>query len=209
MKKHDYDESYFADYAYQKSTHCDCYFSLLSKLIPNLKDKKLLDIGCATGLFIKNFNCEECLGIDISKYAIMHAQQQFPTKRFKMIDLNKESLVNDDIFDLITMFDVIEHLYNFLNLKQLIEDNLAKNGYLIVTTPNSNSVLRFISLSRFTGEIDDTHTILFTPYTLDFFLRRIGLKKVCLFTPYRFYNKNNFITRKCLFGGQVFAIYKK
>lgn len=202
-----YDEKYFNDTNYQNSKHCDKYFSFLTKYIPNLKNKKVLDIGCGTGLFIKNFTNKDSLGIDISSYAIEHARYNFPDKNFRLLNLNQEKLVGDDKFEIITMFDVIEHLYNYTYLKDIIENNLSKDGYFIVTTPNSNSILRFFSISNFTGEIDKTHTMLFTSYTLDFFLRRLQLKRICLFTPFRFYMKYDFFTRNILLGGQIFAIY--
>ena len=90
-----------------------------------------------------------------------------------------------------------------------IKNNLKKNGYFVVTTPNANSISRFLLKNSFSGEFDKTHKILFTPYALDFFLRRIGLKKVTLITPYIFYFKNNFLTKRILLGGQIAGIYKK
>lgn len=209
MTNYNYDIKYFNDINYQNSKHCDQYFLFLSNLIPNIKNKKCMDIGCATGLFIKNFANTDCLGVDISQYAIEQACQNFPGKKFLVFDINKEEPVCTDVFDIITLFDVIEHIYNFINLKKIIKNNLAKDGFFVVTTPNANSILRFLSPSNFTGEIDKTHTMLFTPYTLDFFLRNLGLKKVYLFTPFRFYMKNDFFTKNFLLGGQIFAVYKK
>lgn len=209
MTNHNYDIKYFNDKNYQSSKHCDQYFLFLSNLIPNIKNKKCLDIGCATGLFIKNFDNKDCLGVDISPFAIEQACQNFPGKKFSVFDINNEKLVITDVFDIITLFDVIEHMYNYMNLNEIIKNNLVKDGFLVVTTPNSNSILRFLSPSNFTGEIDKTHTMLFTPYTLDFFLGHLGLNKVCFFTPFRSYIHNDIFTKNLLLGGQIFAVYKK
>jgi len=72
----------------------------------------------------------------------------------------------------------------------------------IITTPNVNSLQRFIMGNKnYTGELDKTHTTLFTSHTIDFFLRRCGLKKVSLSTPYSFYFKNNILTKNIRLGG--------
>jgi len=178
-----------------------------------LKNLVICDIGCARGLFIKKLIDKNiCYGYDISAYAIHECRKKFPKikKSFRLLDLNKSSINNPNLkFDLITMFDVIEHLDNYIYFKEIIINNLKSGGYLVITTPNANAALRFLSKKRSTGEIDNTHKNLFTPYTLDFFLRRVGLRRTVLFTPYSFYFKDNLITKNILLGGQIFGIYTK
>ncbi len=78
----------------------------------------------------------------------------------------------------------------------------------MVTTPNANAIERYIN-KNYSGEYDKSHKILFTPYTLDFFLRRIGLKKIMYYTPYTFMFSPNLINNFFTYGGQIFGIYKK
>jgi len=66
-----------------------------------------------------------------------------------------------------------------------------------------------LSKKIFTREIDTTHKALFTPYTLNFFFRRLGVEQIALFAPFPFYFKNNLITKNILLSSQIFAIYKK
>jgi hypothetical protein len=107
------------------------------------------------------------------------------------------------------MFDIIEHCYNFEFLERIMNENLNIWWYIVITTPNANSILRLSGNSKYSGELDETHRFLFTPYTLDFFLRRCGLIKIELSTPYSFYFKNNILTRNILLGWQIFWIYQK
>lgn len=207
-----YNKSYF-----NSSTTKDksIYFHYKHYLIQagiKLDRKYICDLGCATGEFLETIeNNKNIYGVDVSRYAINKCIKKFPNIKthFSAIDIDRNIFTFNIKFEIITMFDVIEHLSNFYNLKSIIATYLKRGGYLLVTTPNANSILRIVSKKNFTGEIDETHTQLFTPYTLDFLLRKMGMKKVALFTPFNFYFKNNTITRRLLIGGQIVAIYKK
>lgn len=178
----------------------------------NLKNQNVCDIGCATGNFISEIWRENnCFGVDNSDFAIKHCKKKYSEikEHFALVDLNSDQKLPFKLkFDLITLFDVIEHIDNLANLKEIIAKSIHPGGYLLITTPNANNFLRFINRKWFTGEMDRTHVNLFTPYTLDFFLRKSGYKRVKLFTPYNFCFKDNWFTNNLLFGGQIFALYK-
>lgn len=83
---------------------------LLSNLCIVEKDIKILDYGCAVGLFMKGlekFGYTNIFGYDVSSWAI----EQLP-KRFEIIDINKKNS-----FDIMFMLDVLEHMTD----KQIIE----------------------------------------------------------------------------------------
>lgn len=208
-----YKEGYFNNTTEKNKDIFNSYLNFLKNKKINLENKKICDIGCARGVFLEKIITKNiCYGFDVSKYAINECKKKYPNMldSFKVLDLNSSGLNKDFQFDIITLFDVIEHLSNFSNLKNIINDNLKNGGFLVITTPNANSLLKLLlGKKKYIGEIDKTHTILFTPYTLDFFLRRSGLKKITLSTPYSFYFNDNIFTKLMPFGGQIFAIYKK
>ena len=207
-----YTEEYFNTVTTKDTKMFRDYISFLSASGMALKEKKILDIGCATGEFIENlYQTNLCYGTDYSEYAINTCKKKFPTikENFFQADINTEKLPVSEAFDVITLFDVIEHLTNFNALEEIVRNNLKENGLLVITTPNANSLTRFLQMKSFTGEVDPTHRMLFTSYTLDFFLKRMSLKKIENFTPYVFYFKMDFITRHILFGGQIVAFYEK
>lgn len=188
------------------------YLRFIANAGIKLSGKNICDIGCATGNFIDQVKgSNHCFGVDYSSYAISFCRKRFKkiSNHFSVADLSKvPKLPFKTKFDLITMFDVIEHVGNLSILKDLLTSSIKNNGYLLITTPNSNSLLRFINRKFFTGEMDKTHINLFTPYTLDFFLRKAGFRKVALSTPYVFYFHNNWLTKNLMFGGQIFALYQ-
>src|SRR3990172_2995066 len=79
------------------------------------KDKPLiLDVGCFNGFFVKKL-CDmgyDAHGIDFNKKAIEYGTVRYGLeKRIAVKDINK--LVHENkTFDIITLFDVIEHVEN-------------------------------------------------------------------------------------------------
>lgn len=119
---------YFDRRKYENSSHNDGYFLFLERYIKDLKSKKILDIGCALGLFLKN-NCnDESAGVDVSRYVLRRAKGNVHGKRLFPVDLNREEMPIGDRFDVITMFDVVEHLDNYIYLKGILENNLKEGG---------------------------------------------------------------------------------
>ncbi|MFA5102770.1 MAG: class I SAM-dependent methyltransferase [Candidatus Thermoplasmatota archaeon] len=172
----------------------------------------LLDIGCANGVFIDLVQGgSTCYGIDYDTDAVAAYKQKHLKSSVEECDLNDDDAhfpFENVQFDLITCFDVVEHLSNFNTIKMIIRNHLKNDGLFVVTTPNANALEKKIN-SNYSGEYDSSHTMLFTPYTLDFFLRRTGLKKVMLYTPYTFMFFPNLVNRTLMYGGQIFGIYGK
>ena len=197
----------------KKSEVFDIYKMFLVEVGVSLKDKNIADFGCAKGIFLQDLHETNVLhGYDISEEAINTCRKKFQKLKtlFNVLDLDQSSPAKEMKYDLVTFFDVIEHLKNFTHLKNILQYNIKSGGYVVITTPNANSFVRVLGFAKiYSGEADPTHTMLFTPYTLDFFLRRCGLKKVTLCTPYVFHFKNNATTKRILLGGQIFAVYQK
>jgi 2-polyprenyl-3-methyl-5-hydroxy-6-metoxy-1,4-benzoquinol methylase len=207
-----YAKDYFNELSTKSSNLFDFYWQVLGRAGVTLGGKKFCDIGCAEGVSLQAIvDNNTCYGIDISAHAISQCQQKYPTisDNFIQCDLNLARPDISEVFDVITMFDVLEHLDSYRFLREFLNINLRPGGYFLVTTPNSNSALRFINHEKFNGEIDPTHLALFTPYTLDFLLRRLDFQKREMLTPYSFHFKDDVLTRNILLGGQIVAIYQK
>ena len=88
-----------------------------------------LDLGCGSGYGTTG------IGIDVSHEALIHARESYPKPRF--IQASAEALpFADEIFDLITAFEVIEHLERWPDLLSEARRVLKPNGILLVSTPN-------------------------------------------------------------------------
>jgi len=114
----------------------------LMNLIPEsiTYNTPIVDIGCGTGAWLErlaNAGFKNLYGID-------NDIEQLQTKKATCWQANIDS---DDLgfgnkkFCLITSIEVIEHLENPGRFFQHLSGLLAPEGYLIITTPNLNSVL--------------------------------------------------------------------
>lgn len=111
---------------------------------------KLSVLDCATGkgygAFIIAQNADKVLGIDLNPHSINIAKNSFQSQHnlsYKLQDVFKlEEL--EEKFDLITAFEVIEHLPPQLTDKFI--SSLAKalnpNGKLLLSTPNHDVVMK-------------------------------------------------------------------
>ena len=205
-----YSEQYFTKASTKSAKGFELYKSIVRKYI-ELKGLVIGDFGCAEGAFFEGLvRNNSCYGYDISEHAINACQKKYPEirKNFSIWDINENWLTDSPKFNLITLFDVIEHLDSFIYVKRAIKEYLSPGGLVLVTTPNANSFIRPFRKSSYSGEQDQTHTNLFTPYTLDFWLRRQGLVQEKLLTPYSFHFRDSIISENILLGGQIVALYR-
>lgn len=98
---------------------------------------KALDIGCAFGFLVKRFEpyFEEVCGIDISSYAIQIAKNN-TNSNFFQLDINMQDIPYPSwYFDLITVFDVLEHTCSIDKTLEKIIEKLNKDWYMVISLP--------------------------------------------------------------------------
>lgn len=167
-----YDQHYFAgavyrDYIGERHIRMKAFREKLKLIMPFIPPHgRALDIGCAAGFFLKLMNDMgyETLGVEISEYAARYAQQEMKLKVFRG-DLS-EAGFQDDFFDVITMWDVLEHLPDFLTTLKECNRILRRQGRLVVETVNADSLLARISGHRWPLFAPPYHLSYFTKETL-------------------------------------------
>ncbi|MFY9268450.1 MAG: class I SAM-dependent methyltransferase [Candidatus Manganitrophaceae bacterium] len=103
----------------------------------NIKDKRILEIGCATGEFCKVASDAgaQVIGSDYSKDAIEMAHSRYPQIHFIAGEL-KESDFPPESFDMIVAFEVIEHVLHPKEWMVRLSRLLRVGGQLVLSTPN-------------------------------------------------------------------------
>jgi SAM-dependent methyltransferase len=103
-----------------------------------------LDVGCGSGLMLKNMGnlFEYSIGIEPSESSVKFVTLILGLKV-------KHGVLEDDSFpqasfDLITFFDVLEHAINPKHMLLVASKLLKPKGWVLITTPNLHSLSRVI-----------------------------------------------------------------
>ncbi len=145
---------------------------------------KVLDVGCATGVFLKGMQDRDwqAYGIEPSDYAATYAKEQL--KLNVTHDYLKADSYEANQFDLITLWDVFEHLPNPEETLQIIHKILKPGGVLLLTLPNSQSWDRHIFKQAWAGWDTPRHYFTYNEKCLTQLLERhgFGFKRLKSFT---------------------------
>jgi 2-polyprenyl-3-methyl-5-hydroxy-6-metoxy-1,4-benzoquinol methylase len=101
---------------------------------------RILDVGCATGFFLniaEKFGFES-FGIELSKFSGNLASNKFGANKI-FIGRMEDYKVTHTYFDVITMFDFLEHIKNPKDIFRKTSTLLKNDGIVVVTTPDTDS----------------------------------------------------------------------
>jgi 2-polyprenyl-3-methyl-5-hydroxy-6-metoxy-1,4-benzoquinol methylase len=122
--------------------------------------KTVLDFGSGEGYgvsILANHGAASVSGIDISPVAVEHARKKYPQQSVDFVCADCLSApFTDKSFDLVTSFEVIEHLTDHAGYIGEVCRLIKDNGTLIISTPNiissdgsNNFHLKELSLDEF------------------------------------------------------------
>jgi 2-polyprenyl-3-methyl-5-hydroxy-6-metoxy-1,4-benzoquinol methylase len=175
----DFVEKYYTEISTDKSKFIYS-LNLIKSCLDNqnrkMEGQRLLDVGCGDGYFIslcQNLGIES-YGYDISPAAVNYAKN----KGLKVLtDLDK--ITNK--FDIITMFDVLEHMENPRRELEDLAKLLKDNGLIFIETPRKCladfylSVLELFGMAR-NNRVSSEHLQLFTNNSLRILLDKVQYK---------------------------------
>ena len=146
-----YSLSYFSENKYSDTNSLKKEYirriKLIKKFIPDNGSDDCLDFGCGIGDFVTfSENPYKFKGVDYSDDAIDKAMRTYnksDCKFYKYSEFFRDN--NKDIFDCITIWDVIEHLEDPIKTLQLLSHKLKDGGYLFISTPDIGSLFSRIS----------------------------------------------------------------
>jgi len=146
---------------------------------------KILDIGCSTGLFLKIARDVDwkVYGNDVDEDKIKYAKENYG------LDVQCRELMETkfphDYFDVVTLFDSLEHMTEPLNTLKEISRILNQNGILLLSTPNIGGLLprlTYILFARTIGAWEHptppAHLYQFSKRTIKRLLEKAGYKVI-------------------------------
>ncbi len=168
------DESFIAQDFMRMRTFETALRRLAKKYVITLSEEtKILDIGCAGGAFLlaaENLGLS-AVGIEPNRWLCDYAQKKH------QLDARAGTLADhhfpDNIFDLITLWDVIEHVPNPDAELHEIRRILKPNGLLIVNYPDYSSLPARILGKKWPFWLS-VHLTYYTPKTINQHLTKSG-----------------------------------
>jgi len=112
---------------------------ILRRTFGNFSGIKSLDIGCGDGGLIealKTFGFTELYGIDINSAAVKKAQAKGLDNIIRGDFRDLRNIYRKETFDMVTMFEVLEHSSDPVGLLGDAAYLLKKGGYIFISVPN-------------------------------------------------------------------------
>jgi 2-polyprenyl-3-methyl-5-hydroxy-6-metoxy-1,4-benzoquinol methylase len=156
------------------------YSELLNEFSNAISGRTILDVGCGKGEFLEVAlnNGWVCHGTEFDDHAVELCRQkgiqifQGPLREYQPTQLP----------DVITSFEVIEHINNPDEELRKIYALLKPGGLFYFTTPNFNSLSRYLLKGKWNVIEYPEHLSYFTARVIDKKLQEIGFEKIHLDT---------------------------
>lgn len=152
------------------------YGELLDILAPYRKTNRILDWGCGIGYFLEVAKRKgwEVYGTEYTDEAVKICSEKGITMFQGTLD--KVDLP-EGYFDVITSFEVIEHINNPLQEVTRMDGLLRPGGVMYHTTPNFNSLLRYYLKGEYNVIAYPEHLSYYTPQTIHRLFKAFGYQK--------------------------------
>ena len=138
---------------------------------------RLLDIGCATGLFLAQMRMSGnwgIQGVEISEFAARYAREHLGLEVFQ--GELEEAEFADACFDVVTMWDVLEHLLHPLAALREVYRILKPDGLLVLRLPNVESLDARLFGPFWAGLDTPRHLFVFSGRTAEALLGKAGFQ---------------------------------
>ncbi|MEM2742206.1 MAG: class I SAM-dependent methyltransferase [Nitrososphaeria archaeon] len=148
----------------------------------------VLDVACWTGNFLESLKDNKKLklyGVEINPTARKIAEEKGITIIANdILDLNRA----DYKFDIITAFDIIEHLQNPYEFMSILKNIVKENGIIIIATGNSDSLAwRIMGKNKYVYSAYPEHISFINKKWCEYISKKLSLK-VEMMTEFRKYN---------------------
>lgn len=183
-----YDEGYwsssaakvrgYTDYRSDEPLYLKTYRRRLSVVRRHFpRPGRVLDVGCAAGYFLRVMQEEgwDVTGLEPSDAIRSHAERLIGPANVRAGVLGEVDLAPGS-FDLVTMWDVIEHVPDVVDAVKRVRELLAPGGKLLIETQNVDSRAARVLGKRWQHYKHAEHIYHFNPKTLGEALRQGGFR---------------------------------
>lgn len=176
FKNHDSGKVGYTNYLRDEANIRKTFSGRLNRLEHHISAPgKLLDVGCAAGYFLSEAHNRgwQPVGLDVSTFAVEYTRSRFG------FDVRAGSLLDQDFapesFDLITLWDVIEHVPDPKEYVKVIARLLKPDGVFALATPDVDSIPARLTGPRWVGyKLSEEHVYYFSVATLRRMLDEAG-----------------------------------
>ena len=142
----------------------------------------LLEVGAAFGTF-----CEEMRSLNwfdriVAIEPTPNLAETCRKRGLEVLETSIEEAPQQEIADVVTAFEVIEHLFCPNDFIAKCRDLLTPSGILVITCPNVSG-FDLLTLGVLSGSFDHEHLNYFSPSTLSSLLKRNGFDILAAETP--------------------------
>jgi len=143
---------------------------------------RILDVGCATGILLNGMQRRawECYGVEPDQKAAEYARKRFGLEVCH--GYLEETAFPDNYFDVVTLMDVLEHVYDPVSTLREVHRILKPDGYFIGTLPNADAWERFWFGPCWVGWDVPRHYHVFAPLTIRKLLDAHGFEGIEIFS---------------------------
>jgi SAM-dependent methyltransferase len=160
-------------YEYRKNQYAPerLYYILQNATGLNESNLRLLDLGCGPGYFLghlqqKGINYK---GLELAKFLVDICKQKGLNVSDSMLEDEPDSAYNT-----ITLFDVLEHLKDPVDLFKSLNAKLEKGGYVLAYTPNIHSLAYHLMREDQTTLAPYQHLGFYNEKSLEYLAKKTG-----------------------------------
>lgn len=185
------DERYFEQFEQRRALFRKCLRRIETYKRPS---GELLDVGAGVGLFVSiaKESGWKARGLDPSVWASSEAKKRFGVRVEKGTFENFKA--KPASFDVITMWDVLEHYTDPLSALKKAHRLLKKDGILVLTTINIDSWFSKLLRSHWTWLIR-VHLWYFTPKTARRMIEKAGFRVEWMGSQVRWFSLSYLLSR--------------
>jgi ubiquinone/menaquinone biosynthesis C-methylase UbiE len=177
------------------------HLDLVTRYLP--EPVRILDVGCATGIFVGVAQEAgwQATGIDASAWMVSHAQSRCPMATFRVANLEKVNFPAES-FQVITLWDVLEHVHAPVEMLERAHGWLTQEGWLFLSVPNVESKMARLMGKRWVLLLRE-HLWYFSPRTIGAVLSRAGFEVISTRTKLVEFSLANVMGRLGQYGGSL------